>query len=89
MFNNIHIIDGNKAKIEGPLMDNLLFVIKDQLKDVSMWRKFVEPFRTKEDRDNFWRGEFFGKQMRGVSLAYQVRQDEELYAILTDAAKDL
>ncbi len=70
-------------------MDNLLFVIKDQLKNVSMWRKFVEPFRTKEDRDNFWRGEFFGKQMRGASLAYRVSQDEELYEILTNAAKDL
>ncbi|HBB05516.1 MAG TPA: hypothetical protein DCZ41_02865, partial [Firmicutes bacterium] len=89
MFHDIHFLEPSDIKVEGTMLEKLLFVIEDQLKDVSMWKKFAEPFKTKEDRDSFWRGEFFGKQMRGASLAYRVRQDEELYSILTEAAKDM
>lgn len=89
MFHDIHFLEPSSIKVEGTMLEKLRFVIKDQLKDVSMWKKFVEPYKTKEDKDAFWRGEFYGKEMRGASLAYRVTQDEELYNILTDAALDM
>ncbi len=89
MFSDIKFLKDGSLKINGLLDDKLRFVINDQLKDIKMWAKFVEPFKTKEDSDSFWRCEFFGKEMRGASLCYKYSQDEELYNILTDACKDL
>ena len=89
MFHDIKFLNDGSLKINGLLDDKLKFVIEDQLKDKQMWAKFVEPFKTKEDSDSFWRCEFFGKEMRGASLAYKYSQDEELYNILTAASKDL
>ena len=72
------------------LMDNAVkFVIAHQLKRRTLWQKAVEVYGTREDSDGFWRGEYFGKQMRGASLVYEYSKDEELYKILTDTVKDL
>ena len=72
------------------LMDNAVkFVIAHQLKRRTLWQKAVEVYGTREDSDGFWRGEYFGKQMRGASLVYEYSKDEELYEILTDTVKDL
>ena len=73
------------------IMDNAVnFVLKNQLKNRITWQKCVEVYQTREDSlDEFWRGEFFGKQMRGAALVYQYTKDEELYEILTDTVKDL
>ena len=83
-------IVGVKIKTNG-IMDNAVnFVIDNQLKGRNSWQKAVEVFQTREDSlDEFWRGEFFGKQMRGAALVYEYTQDEELYEILTDTVKDL
>ncbi|MBQ7373744.1 MAG: glycoside hydrolase family 127 protein [Clostridia bacterium] len=73
------------------LMDNAVnFVLKNQLKNRVSWQKTVEVFATREDSlDEFWRGEFFGKQMRGAALICEYTKDEELYGILTDTVVDL
>ncbi len=77
-------------QIDGVLNDGVLFVLKEQLKNKTFWQKFAQPFVTKEDTKNDnegWRGEYFGKQMRGAVWCYRYCKDEELYQILTDAAK--
>ena len=83
-------IVGAKIKTNG-IMDNAVnFVIDNQLKGRASWEKTVEVFETREDSlDEFWRGEFFGKQMRGAALVYLYTKDEELYEILTDTVKAL
>lgn len=66
------------------------FVTKDQLKDRKLWAKFVEVYRTREDiNDLGWRGEYYGKMMRGASLMYQYTHDEELYDVLSSVVRDL
>ena len=83
-------IAGVEIKTNG-IMDNAVnFVINNQLKRRTSWQKAVEVFETREDSlDEFWRGEFFGKQMRGAALICEYTKDQELYEILTDTVKDL
>ena len=78
-----------KLKICGLMDDDTDFVAESQLKNAARWEKLVEPFITREDSDGFWRGEFFGKEMRGAALIYQYTKDEALYSVLTEAVKKL
>ena len=88
-FTDIKMFSGNDLKIHGVMDDNVNFVAESQLKSRERWEKLVEPFITREDSDGFWRGEFFGKEMRGAALIYQYTKDEELYKILTEAVEKL
>lgn len=70
--------------------DYVSFVLNNQLKNRAKWKSFTKVFTTREDpSDDGWRGEFFGKMMRGASLVYAYTRDEELYGILTEAVEDL
>ncbi len=76
--------------IEGIMDEAVHFVIANQLKDKKTWRAYIDVFTTRDDSDElWWRGEFFGKQMRGACYAYLYSQDEELYDILTWACREL
>ena len=86
---DIKMFSGDDLKIRGVMDDNINFVAESQLKNRERWEKLVEPFITKEDSDGFWRGEFFGKEMRGAALIYQYTKDEELYEILTEAVEKI
>lgn len=88
-FTDIKMFSCNDLKIRGVMDDNVNFVAESQLKSRERWEKLVEPFITREDSDGFWRGEFFGKEMRGAALIYQYTKDEELYKILTEAVEKL
>lgn len=88
-FTNIKTYSGDNLKIRGVMDDYVRFVADNQLKSRKRWEKLVEPFITKEDSDGFWRGEFFGKEMRGAALVYQYTKDEELYSVLTEAVEKL
>ncbi len=65
------------------------FVEKTQLLKPELWRRFVDQFRSDADFDGGWRGEYWGKMMRGASLVYQYSQNEELYEILKNTVKDM
>ena len=79
-----------KIKINGVLDDYVSFVLEHQLKNREIWHKICEVFSTREDiADEGWRGEYFGKLMRGAVYVYRYTDDKELYDILTAAAEDL
>ena len=62
------------------------FVIEKQIKNRQFWQNFIDVFGTGvDDSEAAWSGEFFGKMMRGASLIYTYKKDEEVYEILTDA----
>lgn len=66
------------------------FLQKEQLSDRALWAKFVDLFRSQPDAENQgWRGEYWGKMMRGGALVYAYTQDEALYEILTDSVRDM
>ncbi len=89
MFNDLNLLSGENLKINGVMDTNAEFVKESQLKNRARWEKLVEPFITREDSDGYWRGEFFGKEMRGASLIYQYTKDEELYSVLTEAVEKI
>ena len=66
------------------------FIIDEQLNDCALWQLLTNQFRKhSDDCDNGWRGEFWGKLMRGACLIYQYVQDEELYKTLEATVNDL
>ena len=68
----------------------LRFIVDKQLTDSALWTKFVEVYKTREDiSDNGWRGEYYGKMMRGACLAYKCRPDDRLYDVLESTVRAL
>ena len=80
----------NAIQAKGIMDDAVRFVVDHQLKDRKTWKLYIEVFTSRVDSaDERWRGEYFGKQMRGACYAYMYTQDEELYEILTWAAEEI
>ena len=66
------------------------FLEKAQLKRKNLWKTLVEQFITQPDsKDGGWRGEFWGKLMRGASVVYSYTKDAKLYDILHQTVDDL
>ena len=66
------------------------FLTEETYYDRELWAKFVNQFRLQDDaRNEGWRGEYWGKAMRGAAMVYSYSQDEKLYAVLTETVKDM
>lgn len=66
------------------------FTIENQLTDVDTWILLVDQFRLMEDSINDgWRGEYWGKMMRGASLTYRATKNEKLYTVLKETVLDM
>ena len=66
------------------------FLQEMQLSDAVQWAKFVDVYRSQPDAENQgWRGEYWGKMMRGGALVYEYTQDEGLYEVLTASVRDM
>ncbi len=66
------------------------YTIEDQLTDSDTWALLVDQFRRREDGDNLgWRGEYWGKMMRGASLTYRATKNERLYSVLAATVRDM
>lgn len=86
--NKIEFMPKN-TEIGGIMRDYAQFVAENQLKNREEWKRYAEVFRTHADDDGRWRGEYFGKQMRGGATIYEITRDEELYDVLTEAVEDV
>ena len=74
----------------GWLDRSLRFITDLQLRDADMWRLFVEQFRgNPDDADAGWRGEFWGKMMRGACFVYAYSKDAALFAVLKETVRDM
>ncbi len=74
----------------GMLDDMARFIQDNQLKETEAWKAFVQQFRTDVDTAaNAWRGEYWGKMMRGACITYQYTRDAHLYDILADTVLDM
>jgi DUF1680 family protein len=66
------------------------FVEREQLLDKSLWDIFVKQFSSKADgADGGWRGEYWGKMMRGACLTYSYTKNPKLYSMLKYAIIEL
>lgn len=83
-------IEKIKASYPGLIDKAVRFLMENQLTDSLMWHRFVEEYRLQEDaEESGWRGEFWGKTMRGGVLVYTYSRDPKLYDSLTEAVRDL
>lgn len=77
-------------KFDGWLDRSLRLITDMQLRDSDMWRLFVEQFRTSpDDSDAGWRGEFWGKMMRGACFVYSYSKDDALFYALKTTVQDM
>ncbi len=84
------INDRGENDYKGLLYDAAKFVMNSQLLDSDTWQRFVEQFRLRDDSsDRGWRGEYWGKMMRGAAFTYSFLKDEELYRALTESVLDI
>ncbi len=80
----------DEHKYYGYINDMVEFINGFQLKNTEHWARFVEQFRHDADgADGGWRGEYWGKLMRGACFVYSLNKDPELYAVLKKAVSDM
>ncbi len=61
-----------------------------QLKDRLLWTMLTDQFVGAADaHDMGWRGEFWGKLMRGACMTYIYTRDAELYDLLENSVRDM
>lgn len=72
------------------LIDKTMHFIEDvQLKSTEHWLRFVRQFREYADYDAGWRGEYWGKMMRGACFVYSYTGSGELYNELKKTVLDM
>ena len=70
--------------------ETISFLEKEHLLDKVQWKRFVEQFRIHSDGiDLGWKGEFWGKMMRGACFVYSYSHNQKLYNMLTETVVDM
>jgi len=83
-------LNNGSSEFGGVAGEAIRFVSDEQLLKKELWSNFVEVFLCKADSaDKGWRGEFWGKMMRGGCLVYRYNTDAGLYATLKDTVNDI
>lgn len=80
---------GNEYSYGSVLHNVFKFCEDQQLLDETLWKRFVEQFRLQPDNGRGWRGEYWGKMMRGACFVYSYTRNPELYALLVKTVKDM
>lgn len=81
---------GNSYKFNGIIDKSVHYIEEFQLLRVDLWKRFVQQFKEEDaDYEAGWRGEYWGKMMRGACFVYGYSQDPKLYQVLTDTVKDM
>ena len=66
------------------------FIMQNQLLNDSLWEKFVSAYELKsDDFDRGWRGEYWGKMMRGACLVYRCTANKLLFEKMRETVLDL
>lgn len=69
---------------------NVKLIQNEYLCNSKTWKQFVRQFKEEGDGKTLeWRGEFWGKMMRGAVFTYKYTKDEALYNVLAETVKDL
>ena len=79
----------NKYRYEGFVHDRFVLIEDMQLLKPDAWKRYVQQFREDADFDRGWRGEFWGKQMRGACFVYSYTKNRELFDILTESVREI
>ena len=82
------------GKWQGEVREAITFAMNEQLLDVELWKRLESQFTKSEfgganDDDGGWKGEFWGKMMRGACMVYSVCGCDKLYGVLEDSVRRL
>lgn len=82
-------VSENEWKLHGIVDDSVKFIEKVQLLRSDLWTRFVQQFKEDADYEAGWRGEYWGKMMRGACFVYEYSRNPQLYQALTDTIEDM
>lgn len=84
-------IDEKAAVAFGGTIDkNMRYIENIQMLDPVVWARFVEQFRLQHDIKNYgWKGEYWGKMMRGATFVYAYTKNPALFAMLRQTVEDM
>lgn len=81
---------GDTWKFNGIIDESVAFISDIQLLRTDLWSRFVQQFKEEDaDYEAGWRGEYWGKMMRGACLVYAYSKDDRLYQTLTETIEDM
>lgn len=89
MRNVFEVGAGNHCKFHGVIDRSIRYIEEFQLLRIDLWKRFVQQFKEDADYDAGWRGEYWGKMMRGACFVYAYSEDETLYQVLKDSVVDM
>lgn len=76
------------VRLQGAMGEALTLTTTNRLKRVE-WKKLVDVFRFRDERDGCWRSEFWGKIVRSAIHAWRATGDAELRAQIDATVEDL
>lgn len=85
----LFIDEKSENAFTGVLDKTIKYVEDFQLLDEFEWARFVDQFRILSDTDNGWRGEYWGKMMRGAAFTYSYTKNSRLYNALKKTVEDM
>lgn len=78
-----------KYDFKGIVDESIRHIERVQLLKSELWNRFVNQYRIEADSDGGWRGEYWGKMMRGATFVYSYTRNKELYDILHKTVEDM
>lgn len=78
-----------KAAYGGFVDKAFKFIEEFQLISPEHWRRFVYQFESDADADRGWKGEYWGKMMRGACLVYAYTRNTQLYDALEHTVTEM
>lgn len=78
------------CEFDGYIDKTIRYIEENQLLNSGLWQRFVQQFRENaDDHDCGWRGEYWGKMMRGASFTYSYTKNQALYKALTKTIEEM
>lgn len=89
MRNCFETIQKSTTKYHGIIDKSVKFIEEMQLLRTDLWKRFVQQFKEDADYEAGWRGEYWGKMMRGACFVYEYSGNSQLYEVLTETILDI
>lgn len=84
-----YVNEHNRMKCHGFIEQIFHYIEKTQLLNTDLWKRFVQQFKEDADYEGGWRGEYWGKMMRGACFVYSYSENPELYEELEKTIRDM
>ena len=89
MGNCFEANSNTEMKYYGIIDKSVQYIEEFQLLRTDLWRRFAQQFKEDADYEAGWRGEYWGKMMRGACFVYAYSQNPQLYEVLAETILDI